>query len=373
MKERNLVEPLAGWPNAGRVVWLTGGIVAYNNPGAEVEICAGSNGPAIRTFKINSYGSLFEILKKMGLSIIGTTFVVHQDELRGLRPAEFRMASYGNGWPLSNLRQKWREIAFAASKQDQMPLMDVTSRLAFGLEYSQLRLYDLVSSYAVQLRARFDKDKRIEYQRFKDLNSREIYKSIHGLFWELAVLRDTLAEFAATFCFSQLGIRTLRGLLRFLKTASSPDSLCAELLSAADEKQGGWLAKFGSYRNFFTHVAPMEWAGGIAFSIQDVRTLNDQSMVPQIYYPLPGDIEKLTHERSNGSFYPTMESLLEASKRKPDRSADPDALDYLHFSLNQFADLATTLLGRSPLPPAPMDFGPEDIIGEIQWIPGSSE
>jgi hypothetical protein len=68
-----------------------------------------------------------------------------------------------------------------------------------------------------------------------------------------------------------------------------------------------------------------------------------------------------------------MESLLEASKRKPDRSADPDALDYLHFSLNQFADLATTLLGRSPLPPAPMDFGPEDIIGEIQWIPGSSE
>jgi hypothetical protein len=361
------------WPNAGRVVWLTGGIVAYNNPGTEVEICVGSNGPAVRKWRINSYGSLFEMLKKQGFSIIGTTFVVQQDELNGLRPAEFRLAGCRNGWPLSNLRQQWREVAFAASKQEQMSLMDVSSRLAFGLEYSQLHLYDLVSAYAMQLRSRWDKDKTLEYHRFKDLHSREVYKSIHALFWELAVLRDTLAEFAAIFCFSQPSIRTLRGLISFLRTSASADPLSAELLSVTNETQGGWLARFASYRNFFTHVAPMEWAAGIAFSIQDVRTLSDQSRVPQIYYPLPGNIEELTRERSNGAFYPTMEKLLEASKRRADRSMDPDALEYLHLSLNQFAELAAALLVRSPLSPAPIRFGAEDIIGEIQWTPGTPE
>jgi hypothetical protein len=250
--------------------------------------------------------------------------------------------------------------------------MDVSSRLAFGLEYSQLRLYDLVSAYAVQLRSRWERDKTLEYHRFKDLHGREVYKSIHALFWELAVLRDTLAEFAAIFCFSQPRIRTLRGLISFLKTAASADPLSAELLYAADETQSGWLARFASYRNFFTHVAPMEWAAGIAFSVQDVRTLNDQSMVPQIYYPLPGNIEELTRERSNGAFYPTMERLLAVSRHRADRSTDSDALEYLHLSLNQFAELAAALLARSPIAPAPIRFGAEDIIGEIRWTPGNS-
>lgn len=361
------------WPNAGRAVWLFGGLVAYNNPGTEVEICAGSGGPVVRKCEINSYGSLFDILKKQGFSIIGTTFVVHQDELSGLRPAEFRMAGLRNGWPLSDLRQKWREIAFAASKLDQMQLMDLSSRLAFGLEYSQLRLYDLASAYAAQLSSRCAKGESVEYQRFKDLLSREVYKSIHALFWELAVLRDTLAEFAATFCFFRPNVRTLRGLISFLRTVALADPLSAELLSITDEKQGGWLARFTSYRNFFTHVAPMEWAAGIAFSVQDLRKLNDQSTVPQIYYPLPGNIDELTRERSNGAFYPTMERLSEASKRRSDRGTDPDALEYLHLSLNQFAELAKTLIARSPLAPAGIHFGREDITGEIQWIPGTSE
>jgi hypothetical protein len=103
-----------------------------------------------------------------------------------------------------------------------------------------------------------------------------------------------------------------------------------------------------------------------------MRRLSDQSMVPQIYYPLPGNIEELTRERSNGIFYPTMEKLLEASKRRSDRAADPDALEYLHLSLNLFAELARKLIARSPLAPARIHLGPEDIIGGMQWTPGAS-
>jgi hypothetical protein len=54
------------WPDAGRIVWLNGGIVAYCNPGTDdVEVCVGSNGPSIRSSKITSYGSLFEVLRKL--------------------------------------------------------------------------------------------------------------------------------------------------------------------------------------------------------------------------------------------------------------------------------------------------------------------
>jgi hypothetical protein len=116
----------------------------------------------------------------------------------------------------------------------------------------------------------------------------------------------------------------------------------------------------------------MEWAAGIAFSVLDRRQLNDQSTVPQIYYPLPANIEQLTRERSNGAFYPTMEKLLEASKRQTDRSTEPDALEYLHLSLNRFVELAAVLIARSPIAPTPIRLGASDIVGEVKWTPGVS-
>ena len=61
------------WPNAGRVVWLAGGLNAYNNPGPDVEVCAGTNGRTLQKFSIRKYGHLYEVLKSQGYSIIGTT------------------------------------------------------------------------------------------------------------------------------------------------------------------------------------------------------------------------------------------------------------------------------------------------------------
>jgi hypothetical protein len=360
------------WPNAGRAVWLTGGIVAYNNPGPHVEICTGSGGRSIYGFKLGSYGSLFEELKRQEVAIIGATFVVQNDELAGLRPAEFRAAGSLSGWSLWDVRKQWREISFAANKGNNMPLLDVSARLASGLEYSQSRLYDLVSAYAVQLGARSKKNDIVDYGRFKDLFSREVYKAIHALFWELAVLRDTMAEFVATFCLNRNGIRSLSGLLRDLKKAPSADPIAKELLTISDGAGGGWLFRFTSFRNFFTHVAPMELAGGNAFTVQDVRRIKGQIQLPQIYYPLPGNIEDLARERSRVGFYPTVAALVEASQRRPIRAEDPDALEYLHASLDRFVELAKSLVARSPLPPSPIHLTAEDIIGEIKWTPGSS-
>jgi hypothetical protein len=364
----DLVDTTAGWPNAGRVVWLTGGLVAFNNPGPDVEVCAGSNGKTIHKFTISAYGVLFEALKKQGFSIIGGTFVVSTEELDGLRPAEFRTAGARGGWPLWTVKQQWREIAFGAGKRNAMQLLDISSRIAFGLEYSQMRLYDLAASYGFQLRAHLQRDQTVGYHVFKDLNSREVYKSIHALFWELAVLRDTLAEFVAVFCLAQSGIRTHGGLLKSIKRAPSTDPVAREILS--DSSLNGWLSRFSCYRDFFTHVAPMEWAAGVAFTVRDIRRINDNLLVPQIYYPLPGNIDELTRDRSKGIFYPTLEALGNASRSRRDRAVDPDALEYLHSSLDRFVELATLLLSRSPIVPTPVSVT-ADISGDIKWTPGA--
>src|ERR1700733_1935877 len=124
----------AGWPNAGRIVWLAGGLTACNNPGPNVEICAGSNGRSLHKITIMEYGSLYEVLNKLGFSIIVTTFIEHQEELERLRPAQFRAAGSEGGWLLWDVREKWRQIAFAASRRNEMALMDISSRIASGLE-----------------------------------------------------------------------------------------------------------------------------------------------------------------------------------------------------------------------------------------------
>ena len=47
------------WPNAVRVVWSSGGVVAINNQGPEVVIGAGIDGAVWASFTIPSYNLIF--------------------------------------------------------------------------------------------------------------------------------------------------------------------------------------------------------------------------------------------------------------------------------------------------------------------------
>ena len=85
-----------------------------------------------------------------------------------------------------------------------MPLLDVSSRIAAGLQFSEMRLYDLAMSYSAQLHAHLKDAAPKEMQAFKDTFSPGVYKGIHSLFWEMAVLRDVLAQFVAAFCLGRM-------------------------------------------------------------------------------------------------------------------------------------------------------------------------
>ena len=297
--------------------------------------------------------------------------MIRPEEAQGLRPSEFRAMSDNNGWLVWDIHQQWREIAHASGRCDEMLLMDVASRIAAGLTYSEMRLHDLVEAYSIQLRGRLykntDMSKENEYTRFEDTNSFSVYKAIHVLFWEMAVLRDTLAEFAAKFCFGQPEVSTLRGLIKRLKNHADP--LAGQLLKDADLVTGGWLAMFTEYRNLFTHSAPMEQVARIAFAVQDKRILSPNLSIPQIYYPLPANVSELARRRSRGPLFETLKELVDASAgHRPERTTEPDALEYLHNCFIKLTELAALMTTRSPIAARPIHFGPEDIIGKIQIL-----
>jgi hypothetical protein len=313
------------WPNTVRIVWSSGGVVAINNQGPEVVIGAGIDGNELTTFTIPAYHSLFDVLREEGLPTFDVTFIQSVDELNGVRPPEFRAINTQFEWLLSEMRQQWRDIAHAAGTSNEMVLFNISSRIASRLSYSEMRLKDLAEAYSVQLRARARSQTKA-YSRFKDLNSGAVYNSIHALFWELAVLRDVLAEFTAVVCFG-IKVATLSGLIGRLRNKPIKDPLATKLLEDADETNNGWLSEFSQYRNLFTHSAPMEQAAGIAFTVQDTLPLSRGVVVPQIYYPLPANVAEIVRKRSTGPPYENFDALVNASAgRRPERGIEADAL-----------------------------------------------
>lgn len=358
------------WPPAVRLVWLEGGLIATNQPSSkDVEVRTHVLGKIIGQYSIHAYHDLLPSLFNQGFRVIGVTFVTSADQAKGLQAPEFRMLGLAIKWPIWDSFQAWRQIAARSAHSEEMPLMDIASRIATGLEYSEMRICDLAQSYNDQLHAYLGNhdDSAKEYQAFKDTLSPYVYKSIHALFWEMAVLRDVLAEFFARFCLKRDKITTFASLQKSIKKQPSLHPMEQEWSSAAGQEAQGWLGQFGSYRNAFTHSAPMENISGLAFAVQDQLTLKgSQAKLPRMYFPLPQDPEELMRKRSKGVLFSTYKEMARASNVKHDRAVEPDAMAYLHGVLVKMGDLAAGLVKYSPLEPTPIIISKEDIIGDVQ-------
>jgi hypothetical protein len=352
------------WHDVARIAWGYGGIVAVCMPGPQVKITTGAMGREVAIYEIQAYGHLFGSLRAKGFPLLGATFVHDEEEADQLRPSEFRAAPINlTGWKLWDTTQAWRQIAFAASRAGRHDIVDTASRIASGLRYSEMRLHDIGEAYSIQLRAVVHRGDVKDYQSFTDMNSSRAYKTIHALFWEMAVLRDVLAEFAARFCFAIPNVCTLAGLVKALKKAVSiSDPIADSFIAAADQNPTGWMWTFTEYRNFFTHVAPLQESARISMTVQDMLELNPELRVPQIYYPLPHDIQGLVQKPSKPQ---PIGDFMKASLRRRDRALEPDALEYLHGCLDNFERLAASLVARSPISPQPIHLTDRDFIGRV--------
>jgi hypothetical protein len=158
----------------------------------------------------------------------------------------------------------------------------------------------------------------------------------------------------------------MKGLRGHLVNSRLADPLAGEILRASDPANSGWVARFTSYRNLFTHLAPMEQAAGSAFVVQGLRELRSGLKIPQMFYALPGNVEEIVRKRSKGTLFSTPQELTDATARHPKRGSDPDALEYLHSSIDRFTKLSHSLILRSPIAPEPIKIGPNDLRGPVE-------
>lgn len=355
------------WPMVKRIVWLGGSAVATNDrESEEVRLAAGLDGSEFAELGIQSFGHLFSVLQQAGFEIIGASFIGHPEEANGIWPPDFRgFFESSRAWRLSDVHTTWRQIAFAAGKVDAMGLMDVAARIASGFQSSELRLEQLVRSYSTQLRGRSLSGEIMGLSKFQDLYTRHVYLAIHGLFWEIAVLRDVLAEFASEYAFKLTRRQTFRGLIAAIRDQKVDDNFARELLGASD-LNNGWIERFTSYRNLFTHGAPMGQAAGVAFAIQDKRRLQNDLDVPQIYYPLPANARAINEQRSKGPLFNSFLEFATVGNGQPiSRDSRPDALNYLADVLKKFVEMGERLAAWSPLAPREMTIAASDLLGPV--------
>jgi hypothetical protein len=360
-------------PNVSRLCYLVGGLAALNNRGTKVELCVGPGGVVLAEFQTKEFATIFADLESFGTPVVGCQFYQHVDEVRGLSPPSFRVFTPKRGWIARDTGQKWSEIAVSAMKSDDMKLADCAGRIAFEMEAIEYRLLQLSIAYMLQLRRLVLGKELKEYVRFSDLNTNAVVHGVHALFYEIAVLRDYIAEFAAKHVLGvakgNQSIRAMSGLTRGLQSGQYSDPLVTEILRITDnsDTKPGWLAELSAYRNLFTHVAPMEMMGLKSFAVQEFRIAKDGIRLPAIYHPLPADPIQLQATRGKGFPFARFKDWITASaKHRPTRDTQPDALEYLHSAVTRIADLAETVMQRSSVRPTPIRIGPEDVIGPVR-------
>ena len=359
------------WPAVGRIAWLSGGLVAINEPGKSVKIEAGIGGPILFSYQLNNFGSFFSTLVAQGFSVIGATYITDVEESQGIRTPEFR-AYFANQpkWRAFEMHQQWGQVAHAASQRDKMALMDIASRIATELSYCESRLQSLSEAYAIQLGSKGRRGALNEEGGFQDSHSQRVYMSIHAMFWEIAVLRDYFAEFAAQFVF---GIEKVTKFAKLVPALAGRgldrDELAKMLLEAGDDAPPGWITIFSKYRNLFTHSAPMEEVANVAFAQLTQVSLPDGRKIPEIYYPLPSDVIEIARRRAAGWCHKSFEEFISDSihrNRNLHRETEPDALSYLHAVFEKMVAIAEMLILRSPLEPEMIHLTEKDIVGEVK-------
>jgi hypothetical protein len=356
------------------VCFLEGGLVALNNPGGSVQICTGQRSAVLTSFDIERFIDLYSQLWRRGHAVVGCEFYQTPDELRGIDPAQFRVFEPRIGWRCYDTGTSFRQIANAAMKLDQMALADCAARVAFELQAVEFRVLELCRAYSTQLRGCVSRGEISARRRFSDLNTRAVIHAIHALFYELAVLRDYIADFVAGHILrleSRKGtpIHSMSGLRKALKGKVTDDPLVSAILAGTSTPEEGnapgWLAVLSAYRNVFAHLAPLSLAGRGSWAIQDLLATMG-STLPILYYPLPRNPIDLERSRSKGVPFERFEDWLNASaEHQPRRDEEPDALQYLHASTNRMATLASELVKRSPVAPTPIVLTEADLIGPV--------
>jgi len=354
------------------VIHLPGGLRALQAGSSPLRIDPGSEQGGSLDIHSESGVPVIPQLKKLGLSVIGVRSLSHRWELEGVIPGEWRTFHAGSTkrWISYEGRQKWFEIAHAATKRRLGKLWDIAARISYQIEAYTFRLEETSDQYASQLRSLITRGSFRSGSRFEDILTQRVFLSIQSFLIDACVLRDYLAEFAAVYVYKESAIRitTAASLIkRVLKDESRNDAISLKLRNATDKH--GWLTLLGNYRDLVVHSAPLALAKKRLWVRCEVKSLPDGRALPCVRFPLPIDPRSILETRSEADVYEDFSALVEEFLGPAENdTASKDALEYMHEVFGNLGMLALELISFSPVPPEIPILTDDDLAGPVNWI-----
>lgn len=357
------------WP-AGRIIHLFGGCRAINGFEPMVYLDPAPIETESSALEVKSYGSAYPELEAFGLNIVGVDFYAHSLAIKELIPPEWRVCNHTKRtpWPCAQAIQKWSEIGHGAFQKKDGILWDQASRIAYQLRACTWRIREISESYKIQLNARVRQQDFKPGTRFVDGFTLPMYLALQAFLVDACILRDNLAEFAASFIFASRypalpKLTTMAGLKKHLisKVESSSDQLLEQLKGYTDEK--GWIHILGCYRDLVIHSTPLAQAEQKLFAVCDVVDLGDQGKLPIIICPIPENPSEIRAARAKGTLFEDFSIQFEAFIQVGITKLD--GLQYVHQVLGDLSELALELAEYSPVPPTRMTFDKTNIIGPV--------
>lgn len=319
---------------------------------------------------LRNYGSIYRTLETFGLHIVGADFYSHAFEIRGIvlpnwRPHHRKAQAV---WTCTETAQTWRNIAYAAFQKRNGKLWDVSSRIAYHLRACNWRLREISESYNNQLNARINAENFEPGQLFEDGYTPLVYLALQTFLIDACILRDYLAEFAASVFSRRFGLNTqkvttMAGLKKHvLDKITDSDALLENLRRNTDE--GGWIQMLGSYRDLVVHSAPLAQAESKLYAVCEAVEISGGKSLPVITCPLPDRPNEIRASRAREEHLEDFEtqfySFVQASKGEiPKR----DGMQYAHQVLGFLSELASEFAKISPVRPQAIVLNDTDIVG----------
>lgn len=362
------------WPYAARIVHLVGGCRAINNPGPIVNLEPVTLEGKAGQFKIDTYGSIYLRLEAVGIGIIGVDFYSHILEIKGIVLPNWRSfhRAKTTSWPVDQVAQKWRNIAYAAFKNKNGQLWDIGSRIGHQLRVCNWRLREISEAYRNQLNAKIKSNDFKVGQSFEDDFTWLSYLSIQSFLVDACILRDYLAEFVSEFVYkniislSNCKITTMGSLKKKVLNKITDNDYFTHKLKQETSKNG-WITLLGYYRDLVVHSAPLAQAERRLFSVCDKLPMDENRSLPIIRCPIPENPSKILASRSSGIHFANFDDQLNMFVKAAKGDIPMiDGLDYASAVLYNLATLLEIAADKSPLAPQMMVFNRSNIIGDVK-------
>ena len=190
--------------------------------------------------------------------------------------------------------------------------------------------------------------------------SDNLFSSIHAAFFEMATLRDYIAEYIAFVLYSDTKCDSLQKL--YAKLCKKPASTPLEIeIAAIYGQKTGWLWQFSERRNTLAHRMPYDRLSGGGNMHVKLNQIDSGDPIWLLHVPVPEPIA-ITHKDSfalPADIAAQFNDHVEATKKA---AALPDTLESLFETFRYLIDLGNRLQLTFPYEPEMVTLTEDDII-----------